>query len=173
MSMRLIISIIILLDSLGLNAQSIVLSRQVIGAYGSSHTLTNMVIMDNVGEVAITTESSNNLVLTQGFEQPSYSVGLDPTFNPPNAFSPDGDGTNDNWILPLNTDIQQNKVTIFNRWGDIVKTFENYNNLDIVWDGNNQDNQEVVDGTYFYVIEFPLNGRSNSGWVQVVRHQTR
>ena len=93
--------------------------------------------------------------------------------NPPNAFSPDGDGTNDNWILPLNTDIQQNKVTIFNRWGDIIKTFENYNNLDVVWDGNNQDNQEVVDGTYFYVIEFPTNGRSNSGWVQVVRHQTR
>ena len=95
MSFRQIISIIILLSSFGVNAQSILLSRQVIGAYGSSHTLTNMVVMDNVGEVAITTESSNNLVLTQGFEQPSYSVVIENPFDPPNAFSPDGDGTND------------------------------------------------------------------------------
>ena len=86
MSIRQIISIIILLGSYGVNAQSIVLSRQVIGAYGSSHTLTNMVIMDNVGEVAITTESSNNLVLTQGFEQPSYSVVIENPFESTQCF---------------------------------------------------------------------------------------
>ena len=101
------------------HAQNIVLSRQVIGSYGSSHTLSNITIMDNVGEIAVKTTSSSNLELTQGFEQPSYSiVPFIPEFNPPNAFSPDGDGTNDTWILPLNSNIGDNKVIIFNRWGD-------------------------------------------------------
>jgi len=164
-----LILFIISLGSFGLNAQSISLSRQVIGSYGSSHTLTNMVIMDNVGEVAITTESSGDIALTQGFEQPTYSIVFENEFDPPNAFSPDEDGVNDNWILPLNSDIGQNKVIIFNRWGDILKEFENYNNLDVVWNGTDSNNNQVVNGTYFYIVEFPLSGHSKSGWVQVVR----
>ena len=164
-----LILFIIPLGSFSLNAQSISLSRQVIGSYGSSHTLTNMVIMDNVGEVAITTESSGDIALTQGFEQPTYSIVFENEFDPPNAFSPDEDGVNDNWILPLNSDIGQNKVIIFNRWGDILKEFENYNNLDVVWDGTDSNNNQVVNGTYFYIVEFPLSGHSKSGWVQVVR----
>ena len=152
------------------HAQNIVLSRQVIGSYGSSHTLSNMVIMDNVGEVSVTTDTSANLQLTQGFEQPNYTIiPFIPEFDPPNAFSPDDDGTNDNWILPLNSDIGKNRVIIFNRWGDIIRSFENYNNLDVVWDGTNEDNQQVITGTYFYVVEFPDSGHSNSGWIQVVR----
>ncbi len=170
MSFRYNALLLFLLGMINFHAQNLVLSRQVIGSYGSSHTLSNMIIMDNVGEVAITTDSSATLQLTQGFEQPSYSIiPFIAEFNPPNAFSPDGDGINENWILPLNNDIGQNKVIIFNRWGDIIRSFENYNNLDVVWDGTNQDNQQVTTGTYFYVVEFPLSGRSNSGWIQVVR----
>ena len=160
-------------------SQNIRISRHVIGSYGSSHNidlnntnLANINIMDNVGEVAITTaqNSINNIHLTQGFEQPFYSLSpIVITFNPPNAFSPDNDGTNDLWILPLYMDVLENKVIIFNRWGDIIRSFDNYNNLDVAWDGTNKHGEPVTAGTYFYVIEFFNSGQSSSGWVQVVR----
>ena len=160
-------------------SQQIRISRYVIGSYGSSHTidlnnttLTGVTIMDNVGEVAITTaqDSINNIHLTQGFEQPFYSLSpIVITFNPPNAFSPNNDGTNDIWILPLYMDVLENKVIIFNRWGDIIRSFDNYNNLDVAWDGTNKHGEPVTAGTYFYVIEFFNSGQSSSGWVQVVR----
>jgi gliding motility-associated-like protein len=126
--------------------------------------------MDNVGEVAIKTDSSSSLLLSQGFEQPNYEISpVILPITPPNAFSPDNDGTNDTWILPMNDEYAQNKVVIFNRWGEIIRTFENYNNFDVVWDGSNMNNQQVVSGTYFYVIEVPTSNISISGWVQVVR----
>ena len=128
--------------------------------------------MDNVGEVAVKTtlDTTNNIHLTQGFEQPSYYISsIVITFNPPNAFSPNGDGTNDIWILPLHMDVLQNRVIIFNRWGDIIRSFENYNNLDVVWDGTNKNSEPVASGTYFYVIEFINSGNSSNGWIQVVK----
>ena len=84
--------------------------------------------MDNIGEVAVKVDSSSNLVLSQGFEQGDFT--LSPVvlpISPPNAFSPDGDGTNDTWIVPLNEQYEQNSVVIFNRWGEIIRQFENYN----------------------------------------------
>ena len=152
------------------HAQNIVLSRQVIGSYGSSHNLSNMVIMDNVGEVAVKTDSSNTITLTQGFEQTNYALSpIIITLQPPNAFSPDGDGTNDTWILPINDLYSENTVIVFNRWGEIIREFSNYNNLDVVWDGSNKNNQQVSTGTYFYVIEVSSQNISTSGWVQLVR----
>lgn len=152
------------------HAQNIVLSRQVIGSYGSSHNLSNMVIMDNVGEVAVKTDSSNTITLTQGFEQTNYALSpIIITLQPPNAFSPDNDGTNDTWILPINDLYSENTVIVFNRWGEIIREFSNYNNLDVVWDGSNKNNQQVSTGTYFYVIEVSSQNISTSGWVQIVR----
>ena len=151
-------------------AQNIVLSRQVIGSYGSSHQTNSLIVMNNVGEVAVKTVSSNTIILTQGFEQNNYAISEIPiTFIPPNAFSPDSDGTNDTWILPLNDLYRNNKVIIFNRWGEIIREFSNYNNFDIVWEGSNKNNQQVATGTYFYVIEVPSKNISKSGWVQIVR----
>ena len=162
---------IILIFSFSFNySQSVFISRDVIGSYGGHHQTSSLIVMDNVGEVAIKLDSSSNLVLSQGFEQGDYQISpVILPITPPNAFSPDGDGTNDTWILPMNEQYAQNTVVIFNRWGEIIKQFENYNNLDVVWDGSNKDNQQVVSGTYFYVIEVPTANISVSGWVQVVR----
>ena len=42
-------------------SQNIILSRQVIGNAGGSHSTNNIHIMDNVGEVMVTTESTSDL----------------------------------------------------------------------------------------------------------------
>ncbi len=86
-----------------------------------------------------------------------------------NAFSPDGDGVNDTWEIDGLARFPENKVMIFNRWGDELNSFENYNNVDVVWDGTNSSNEQLPAGTYFYVIEIESNNRQFSGWVQLSR----
>jgi gliding motility-associated-like protein len=52
----------------------------------------------------------------------------------PNAFSPNGDGLNDTFgVYALYTNITF-KMTIFNRWGQLVFQADNIND---VWDGTN------------------------------------
>ena len=61
----------------------------------------------------------------------------------PNVFSPNNDGENDAFVIEgiVGTN---NKVRIFNRWGQLVYEATNYRNQ---WDGDN-----VSDGTYFYEV---------------------
>ena len=115
-------------------------------------------------------------MITQGFEQPPYA--RDAASNPPvdspksisvNAFSPDGDGVNDVWIIPELSDFPENEVTIMNRWGDRIWSAENYDNATIVWDGRGTDGTAVANGTYFYVVKINNLPESFSGWVQVTK----
>jgi len=81
------------------------------------------------------------------------------------AFSPNGDNVNDYFVLDY-LEGTTNDVRIFNRWGDLLVNFTNYNNEDIVWDGT-YGGRKVPGGTYFFVVEYESN-LSSSGWVQVV-----
>jgi gliding motility-associated-like protein len=58
-------------------------------------------------------------------------VNLAPTLYVPNAFTPDQDGENDEWI-PVASGFKSITVRIFNRWGEVV--FET-NDLTNKWDG--------------------------------------
>ena len=58
-----------------------------------------------------------------------------------------------------------NKVYIYNRWGDKVAEFENYDNESVYWDGRNLLGN-VSEGTFYYVIE---SSENSVGWVQVVK----
>ncbi|MBL4651333.1 MAG: gliding motility-associated C-terminal domain-containing protein [Flavobacteriales bacterium] len=85
----------------------------------------------------------------------------------PNAFSPDGDGTNDTWIIQ-GIEFTENTVIIFNRWGDTIGEFENYDNTSVVWNGTNTRGELLPTGTYFYVIT--IDGEiTDKNWIQIVR----
>ncbi|MEI6899010.1 MAG: gliding motility-associated C-terminal domain-containing protein, partial [Bacteroidota bacterium] len=83
-----------------------------------------------------------------------------------NVITPNGDGTNDDWIIDCITDHPLNKVTILDRWGNLVHSFENYNNSSVVWKGTNERNERVPDGTYYYILTLK-NGMTYKGWVMV------
>jgi gliding motility-associated-like protein len=89
-----------------------------------------------------------------------------------NAVSPNGDGKNDVFHLAyidLIDDTKNNRVLIFNRWGDLVFDIENYNNSTNVFEGRSNGGKELPSGTYYYRIEF-LNGRkSQSGYLSLKR----
>jgi gliding motility-associated-like protein len=82
------------------------------------------------------------------------------------AFSPNGDSVNDFFLIDFLEDYPVNNVSIFNRWGDLVESFDNYDNQTVVWDGTYKG-ASVGAGTYYFIIEYG-NGSSQTGWVQIV-----
>lgn len=76
----------------------------------------------------------------------------------PNVFTPNGDGTNDNFVVKF-WSMKEVKVSIFNRWGRTVHVYENKNVLGFentwtvsAWDGR-IGGREASPGVYFYVVE--------------------
>jgi len=63
------------------------------------------------------------------------------------GFTPNDDGTNDFWTIPC-LDLFNNRVEVYNRWGQLVYTKDNY---DGTWDGTN-NGQALPDAAYYYVI---------------------
>ncbi|MBL7874576.1 MAG: gliding motility-associated C-terminal domain-containing protein, partial [Cyclobacteriaceae bacterium] len=72
-----------------------------------------------------------------------------------NALSPNGDGKNDSFyiqyisILP---ETKNNKVQIYNRWGDVVWETDNYDNTERVFTGLTTNGKELPSGTYYYKL---------------------
>jgi gliding motility-associated-like protein len=93
-----------------------------------------------------------------------YTVGEEGIFN---AFSPNGDGTNDWWKVPMVECYGENEVIIINRWGNEVWKGTNYNNTDVRWNGQNMNGVDVTDGTYYYIIKY--NNTEARGWVFIKR----
>jgi gliding motility-associated-like protein len=84
-----------------------------------------------------------------------------------NAFSPNGDGANDWWNVPLVDCFNENEVIIVNRWGSEVWRSANYNNTSVRWNGQNMNGVDVTDGTYYYIIKY--NDTEKRGWVFIKR----
>lgn len=109
----------------------------------------------------------------------------------PNVFTPNGDGTNDYFIIsldsgsdlkgsrdgeggsgleyenydPLSRYYESTELTIFNRWGRIVYHSKDYHND---WDGGG-----LSDGTYFYVLKCHglKNDATYQGSVMIIKSQ--
>jgi gliding motility-associated-like protein len=93
--------------------------------------------------------------------------------NPPNAFTPNGDGANDVWVL----DEDENGVNdmylypdaelrIFNRWGELVYYSDNV--ADEPWDGTYKGRDLPVD-SYHYVLDLGLDNEPITGSVTIIR----
>ena len=84
----------------------------------------------------------------------------------PNAFSPNGDGINDEWIIKSPGAFSGAVIEVFNRYGQVVYRSNGYSNP---WNGNYKG-VPVPSGTYYYVINLKSNMEPNiTGWLQIVR----
>jgi gliding motility-associated-like protein len=83
----------------------------------------------------------------------------------PNAFSPNGDGINDFWVIEYLESYPGATIDIFNRYGQTVYTSIGYNKP---WDGT-MNGRPLPVGTYYWVIN-PKNGRQQmNGSVTIIR----
>jgi len=86
--------------------------------------------------------------------------------------TPEGDGFNEEFKLGCLSRYSNNRLEIFNRWGQQVFIANNYSN-DNLWRGTNRRGNEVPDGVYYYVFEYtdPVSGtqQTQKGAVTVLR----
>ncbi len=76
----------------------------------------------------------------------------------PNVFTPNGDGTNDNFVVKF-WSMKELKISVFNRWGKTVHVWKSGNVqgfekswAETVWDGR-IGGRYASPGVYFYVVE--------------------
>jgi len=79
-------------------------------------------------------------------------------------FTPNNDGFNDYWELPDIATWGKCDVKVYNRWGKLVFSDANYNNL---WDGTSNGNP-VPEGAYYFIIK-TQNAGMVKGTVNIVR----
>jgi gliding motility-associated-like protein len=87
----------------------------------------------------------------------------------PDTYSPNGDGFNDIWNIPMLDQFPENRVRIFNRWGALIYDWESGTFQG--WNGTNSKGEEMPIGAYFYVIELnsPKTDRVFKGSVTIIR----
>lgn len=89
-------------------------------------------------------------------------------FRIPNSFSPNGDGTNDDWTIPGLSKYPNSRVEVYNRWGTKLFVSKGYVKA---WDGR-YNGSYVPAATYYYLI-YLNDGIGNekpiAGWVEVMR----
>jgi len=88
-----------------------------------------------------------------------------------NGVTPDGDGLNDILFVKYVDVVEgaaQNKVNIYNRWGDLVFDTDNYDNLSRVFSGQTNSGKDLPSGTYYYIMDFS-NGKSINGFITLKR----
>ncbi|HMQ49130.1 MAG TPA: cohesin domain-containing protein [Saprospiraceae bacterium] len=67
------------------------------------------------------------------------------------VITPDGNGTNDEFIIFCVNDYPDNHLEIYNRWGQLVFEADNYDNT---WEGTTGSGEPLPEGPYYYVLEY-------------------
>ncbi|MFZ9982714.1 MAG: gliding motility-associated C-terminal domain-containing protein, partial [Cyclobacteriaceae bacterium] len=135
----------------------------------SSGEFTYRGLPGEVGEVTVEYRVCNTQATPQICADATITIDIDGTnLLIPEAFTPNNNGKNDLWIIRGLASFPDNKVTVFNRWGNKVYEAAPYNND---WDGLSNSNlttggARVPAGSYFYVLELG-NGKRFTGLVFV------
>lgn len=88
-----------------------------------------------------------------------YISVLETLVEVPNAFSPNGDNVNDQFVVKAQS-LKEMKIWVYNRWGGLVHSWS-YSNITssdkvyehAVWDGR-IGNRMATPGVYYYVIKY-------------------
>ncbi len=94
-----------------------------------------------------------------------YNLTVTESIKFADAFTPNGDGYNDTWIITGLEVYPQMHIQIFNRWGNLVH--EQYNGYE-PWNGT-REGKELPDGVYFFVLEPNGGSQSFRGTVTIAR----
>jgi gliding motility-associated-like protein len=85
----------------------------------------------------------------------------------PSGYSPNNDGVNDGFVIVGIDKYPNNKIWIYNRWGNLVYKESGYNNE---WNGYSNVSgiyigKKVPAGTYFYVLDLGNDQKPMQGYI--------
>ena len=89
-----------------------------------------------------------------------------------NEFSPNGDNVNETFVIDCLERYTDNKLEIYNRWGNLVYSKRGYLND---WNGSSNGrsvinkSDELPVGTYYYVLDLGDGSDPRVGWVYLNR----
>ena len=94
-------------------------------------------------------------------------VGANAPCDVPTIITPNGDNTNDDFIIPClaTEDYPGNQVIIYNQWGDEVYRSKNYQND---WSGT-YNGEDLPVGTYFWLVDFNKGEKPSAGFLVIER----
>lgn len=109
----------------------------------------------NLNPVVVPTETTTyTLTATQNgcTQTDQATIFVESFIDVPNSFSPNGDGTNDTWIIQGAELYPNASMKIYTRWGQPVFETIGYSDLK-AWDGTDKRGKPVEPGVYFYIFD--------------------
>lgn len=143
------------------NAVPVDLFAQGVGSFTwySDQNLTNVLATNSSFTPTINVGTANYYVTEtiNGCEGPASTVVVaveECGIIVPTAFTPDGDLTNDTWILDnIDQIYPENVVSIYNRWGNLIYQSKAGQYETKPWDGTFNSEKMPV-GSYYFIIEY-------------------
>ncbi|MBV9989485.1 MAG: gliding motility-associated C-terminal domain-containing protein [Chitinophagaceae bacterium] len=144
-----------------------------VGGTSVDYSWTPVVYMTNSNSLTPVVRPPDNFTYTlTGTSELGCGVATDDVvikvykkIKPPNAFSPNGDGVNDTWVISGLDTYPESLVRVFDRGGHIV--FQSVS-TEKIWDGTYKGKPVPV-ATYYYTINPGTGQPAMSGWVLVIR----
>lgn len=84
----------------------------------------------------------------------------------PTLITPNGDGINDTWDIKLIDQFPESEVSIFDRYGNLIRK---YDGAKYTWNGTNSNGQDVRADSYWYIIDFGGDHALQKGHITVIR----
>jgi gliding motility-associated-like protein len=84
----------------------------------------------------------------------------------PQIITPNGDNSNDAWIVPDVDYFTENHLSIYNRWNNLVFEESPYLND---WKGVNTKGENLPDGVYYYVLDLKNGKNPYVGFIVINR----
>lgn len=84
----------------------------------------------------------------------------------PTGYTPNGDGSNDLYVVHGLEGFPENTLVVFNRWGNVVYERLNYKND---WNGENNGGETLPNGTYFVILTLTETQKTLQNYVDLRR----
>lgn len=120
--------------------------------------------LEFIFEPTVLGEHSGTISIYSNDEVPVYTINIigtgDADIEVYNVVTPNPNGKHD-FLNIRNIELfPNNRVTIYDRWGNLVFEHEGYDNASTTFAGATKDNKQLPEGTYYYVID-KNNGSAN------------
>ncbi|WP_214072761.1 gliding motility-associated C-terminal domain-containing protein [Mucilaginibacter sp. dw_454] len=130
----------------------------------------------SIGTTAVLSSAVGNYPITAaGTLAENYTFNyidgvLQVTAEPPSivvntAFTPNGDGINDTWIIKNIENFPKTEVQVYNRYGGSVFHSIGY---PVPWNGR-FNGADLAAGTYYYIVDLKNGSKPISGWLAVIK----
>jgi gliding motility-associated-like protein len=160
---------ILLVGEIATYSASFTITQAAINAGGVSNSVVASGSNPRSGAVSDTSDDGDDLDGNTSDDPTFTELGCLLIFN---EFSPNGDGVNDTLIINCIENFPNNKLEVYNRWGNLVYEKRSYNND---WDGTSNGrvtvnaNEKLPPGTYYYVLDFGDGSKPKVGWLYINR----